>query len=286
MKLVNPPRTGARTMAAVPEDVRALLARGETESVNLMEWLATDMSALAHAVAADCDDQTAAALLAAATAMSGLGVTGRLLAAGRAIAEGVGAEGERFEWLAKHPSDIVRQWACYAVNDPGANGTVGDRLKATLRFADDQNMSVRETAWMAFRPHLAANVDGVLPLLMPLTSDLSANIRRFAIEVTRPRSVWGAHIAALKRHPERAAMLLEAVSADESRYVQLAVGNWLNDASKSRPDWVETVCKRWACNGSRHTEFITRRGSRSMSRKSVRTRAPGGLLIGAPGETV
>ena len=273
-------------MAAVPADVLALLASGKTQSVNLMEWLATDMSALACSVAAGCDDATSATLLEAADAMSGLGVTGRLLAAGHAIARDVGGDGERFEQLATHHSDIVRQWACYAVNDASIGWPTRHRLEATLRFADDHNMSVRETAWMAFRPHLAADVDGVLRLLMPLTGSASSNIRRFAVEVTRPRSVWGMHIAPLKRHPERAIALLEAVAADESRYVQLAVGNWLNDASKSRPDWVTTVCNRWADSGSSHTDFITRRGSRSLSRLRGETRARGVLLDGAEGDAV
>ena len=205
-------------------------------------------------------------LFAAADYMTGRGVTDRLRAAGGAIVRGTAFGSPEFTSLAEHKSDLVRQWACYAVNDSSLSLSVSQRLKATIPFAADRNMSVRETAWMAFRPHLAAEFETVLPMLTELAGHRDENIRRFAVEVTRPRSVWGTHLLILKRDPARAADLLDQVKADPARYVRLAVGNWLNDASKTRPDWVLTICEQWAADDDRHTAFIVRRGLRSISK--------------------
>lgn len=248
--------------------------------MNLMEWLAADMSALARAVSERLSSSTMRRSLSEAAAhMAGKGVTGRLRAAGGAIAA---ADPELSSpdvlALRSHRSDLVRQWACYAQNDPAAPMTFGARLEGTLPFADDPNMSVREAAWMAFRPHLAANLDEGLVALEARSRDARANVRRFAIEVTRPRSVWGAHLGALKQDPERARPLLENTKADRARYVQLAVGNWLNDASKSRPDWVSKVADGWGGVEDRHTEFILRRGTRSMIRNKSKRNVSAALF--------
>jgi len=266
---LSKPRAGARKMRDVPSDVLAGLAAGEIETVNLMEWLATDMSALARSIAAtsSCGTSLRMALLQAASEIVGAGVTQRLRILGAAIAASAPPTSPEFGFLAEHKSDLVRQWACYAVNDSSLSLSHSERLDATLPFAADRNMSVRETAWMAFRPHLAAQFDSLLPLLVELAGNPNENIRRFAVEVTRPRSVWGAHLPVLKREPSRGLRLLEQVKADSSRYVKLAVGNWLNDASKSCPEWVVSVSQQWAASGDHHTHFIVRRGLRSISKQ-------------------
>jgi 3-methyladenine DNA glycosylase AlkC len=263
-------RKGARRMVDVPPQVLADLSAGLFETANLMEWLATDMSQLAQVIAAGpVPTALRTSLSEAAEGMRGRGVTDRLRLAGAAIARGLPEmSGSTFKQLSSHRSDIVRQWVCYAVNDPSAFRSLEDRLGQTLPFASDANMSVREAAWMAFRPHLAQSLQSGLELLSSLSRSEDPNIRRFAVEVSRPRSVWGAHILQLKRDPNPAGPLLENTRSDPSKYVRLAVGNWLNDASKTRSDWVHDTCARWQKAMNPHTDFIVRRAMRSMARAS------------------
>lgn len=261
-------RKGARRKAAVPRRVLALLAAGETETVNLMEWLAVDMSALARSVAAQTSfPGVQVALRRAAVEFDGLPLLARLRAAGRALAGSIGdLDNRSFKAMAEHRSDLVRQWACYAVNDETFDLSVAERLERTVPFASDRNMTVREAAWMAFRPHMQVSLEQALKLLEPKSRSKNANVRRFAIEVSRPRSVWGNHIGELKRNPQFAIALLENVRADESRYVQLATGNWLNDASKTQPQWVIALCARWLREENICTRRIVKRGLRSVRR--------------------
>jgi len=111
------------------------------------------------------------------------------------------------------------------------------RLEVMRRFATDRNMSVKEYAWYFLRPYLIADLPKSFELLIPWVQNPDPNIRRCAVEATRPRGVWCQHIPALKSNPELGLTILEFVRSDPSKYVQRSVGNWLNDASKSRPNW-------------------------------------------------
>jgi 3-methyladenine DNA glycosylase AlkC len=165
--------------------------------------------------------------------------------------------------LATHASDIARCWAAQWVMF--AAMPLEEKLHAVRRFAADPHFGVREVAWMAVRDEIAGDVDEAVRLLEPWTHDADANIRRFASEATRPRGVWCAQVEPLKREPWRGLPLIEPLKSDSSRYVQNSVANWLNDASKTQPEWVEEVCRRWERQSrTPQTAYIARRARRSM----------------------
>lgn len=129
----------------------------------------------------------------------------------------------------------------------------------------DNHFGVREVVWMALRPEMSDNLNICIPLMEQWAESDNPNIRRFSCEALRPRGVWCMHIEALKETPELYLPVLEKLRADSSRYVQDSVGNWLNDASKSRPHFVAAVCERWERESpTKETQYIIKKASRSI----------------------
>ncbi|MFN2557892.1 MAG: DNA alkylation repair protein [Nitriliruptorales bacterium] len=259
-------RKGASRRADIPPDVLDGLNRGELETVTLVEWLAIDMPTLLRHALADVGVEAPLALT-RAEEVRGEGVTRRLRAIGAALQAEVPAA---FEALASHRSDMVRAWAAFML---AADDTLplDERLERTKRCAADRSVAVRECAWDSFRPYVARELERGLTLLETWVYDEDPNIRRCAVEGTRPRGVWTAHIQELKREPWRGLPLLEPVRSDPSRYVQRAVANWLNDASKDQPEWTREVCGRWLQEtGSAATEWIV-----NSAMRTLRKREPG-----------
>jgi 3-methyladenine DNA glycosylase AlkC len=170
----------------------------------------------------------------------------------------------RLEEITFHHSDTVRGWACYVVALE-QSFSLAQRLAKIRPLADDPHYGVREWAWLAVRPHVVTDLAPAIRQFKTWVKHPAPNIRRFAVEITRPRGVWCAHLTALKERPREALPLLEPVKSDPSRYVQDSVANWLNDASKSQPDWVRELCKRWQRESdSAGTARICQRALRSI----------------------
>lgn len=234
-----------QTVASVSPDRLADLHSGQVETTNLVECLAIDFVLLAAAVAPG----------EGFFVDSGLGITRRMEAAGRFF-------GWRESWTI-HSSDTVRGWMAFAL---AAQPTF--RLQQMRPLAADRHFGVREWAWLAARPWIAGHLPEALNELEEWTRDPSPFVRRFASESTRPRGVWCSHLAELKQDPARALQILEPLRADPSPYVQDSVANWLHDAWKSQPAWVETLVDRWSKDSpSSSTARIIRRALRSKKSK-------------------
>lgn len=261
-------RKGAARIALIPAEVLQALNDGLLPTVNLNEFLALDLARLARAVANHIGLEANSERLADTLAMlPAFKPVKRHEHVARALYDMAAPRADRdavAQALATHASDVARCWAAQWVQFSGL--PLARKLQAVRRFAADPHFGVREIAWMAVRADVAAAVDESVQQLRPWVSDADPNIRRFASELTRPRGVWCAQIEPLKAEPWRALALLEPLKADPSRYVQNSVANWLNDAAKTQPQWVEEVCARWNRDSRNEaTAYIVRRARRSMA---------------------
>jgi 3-methyladenine DNA glycosylase AlkC len=249
-------RKGAKRPVDVPVEVLQQLNSGEIETVNLSECLAVDFVTLMGHVVPEL------ASAAKSRIQPSNGITKRMLVAGELLLEHLGTEG--FQRLASHPSDTVRGWAAYIVAAI-PDMTLIQRLDMIRPLADDNHFGVREWTWLALRSHIATQIHDAIQVMTAWLGESSPNLRRFAIESTRPRGVWCPHIQELKDNPEIGLPLIEPVRADVSSYVQDSVANWLNDAAKSRPDWVQMICRRWQLESDTpETTRICTRALRSL----------------------
>lgn len=244
----------------------AMLNSGQDASNNLTEGLAVDFAVLMAAAVPQAGAATQNRMRQAAT----LGVSKRMALAGAIVLDAVGVQG--LNLLAQHRSDTVRGWVCYALAQDYALRQPGEPLQSLLEavrpLADDAHFGVREWVWLAVRPHIAAQTQQAISYLAGWATAPSERVRRFASESTRPRGVWCTHIGILKENPSLGLPVLEPLKADSSRYVQDSVGNWLNDAAKSQPQWVRGLCHDWlAQSPCKATAYICKRAQRSLAGK-------------------
>ncbi len=258
-------------MAEIPPRVLRDLNAGRAETITLVEWLAIDIEKLARAAALDGGfEDIVEELTGHARRLKRLGILQRTEGMGAALHAVAQTHPKRLSLLngaASHTSDSVRNWAAYAIV-AFPDLPLERRLRAVRPFAADTHMGVREIAWMAVRPHLAQDLEQAFELLAPWTKDPDENIRRFASEALRPRGVWCAHIAALKDDPEPGLAVLDPLKNDPSLYVRRSVANWLNDASKSRPDWVKKTSARWLKESkTKETAWIVNHATRTLRKQ-------------------
>lgn len=252
------PRTGARRVSDVTSAVRSQINRGEQETRTLAEISSVDFAVLMRTAFPQLAPSTTSSMRAASTE----GINQRMFLAGQLLFQHFGAAG--YLRLARHRSDTVRGWAAYLLA-ASPDFSLGERLQLTRPLANDHNSAVREWAWLALRPQVAANIDLAIDLLEAWTVSTSPFLRRFAAEATRPRGVGSVHIESLVRVPEIGLVILEPLRADPHQYVQDSVANWLDDATHSQPDFVRSLCERWREESSSPaTERICRRALRRL----------------------
>lgn len=260
-------RKGARSIKDIPPDILIQLNNGEIETANLTEWLAVDQRLLLENLLQQNDRlEYLKPILKKVDELKKQTVNSINEAIGLGILDLAGNnKDEKFLLkLSTHQADLVRCWAAYTI---GRNKiyTTKEKLEKIQQFAADNHFGVREICWMTVRPDISKNLTESLSILIEWTKHENENIRRFASESTRPRGVWCEHIPELKQNPGLGLEILDSLRSDSSRYVQDSVGNWLNDASKSQPEFVIEICDEWLRESdTKETKYIVKKALRTI----------------------
>lgn len=263
-------RKGARSTKDIPTEILAQLNRGEIETANLVEWLAVDQRLLLKNLLTENQrtdylkpvlfkiDQLKKKTVNTINEAIGSGLFEQAIK---------NKDSDFLTIISNHKADLVRCWATYAI-DKNEQLNITEILKQIQPFSADKHFGVREICWLAVRAKITQNLSKSIEVLSKWTTNQEENIRRFTTEATRPRGVWCEHIEELKQNPELALSILEPLKSDTSKYVQDSVGNWLNDASKTQPDFVKELCKRWEKESdTKETKYIIKKALRSINKK-------------------
>jgi 3-methyladenine DNA glycosylase AlkC len=252
-------------MSDISSASRRAMSKGGLPTRNLVEWLSVERAMLLRSVWDQIDpggsipsDREVTRQIGGGTALQQSWRVAEYLA-GRWPADSA-----PWQRMVSHSSDIVREWAALLVGLHPAAG-FKKRLQWMRPLAQDHHPGVREIAWIALRQLVIDQLSHAIEQLTEWTCAPDPRLRRYASEITRPRGVWAPHVAALKEDPSRGLVLLEPLKSDEDRYVANSVANWLNDASKSKPDWVVEVTRSWQRESpTEATQYIVRRALRTL----------------------
>jgi 3-methyladenine DNA glycosylase AlkC len=263
-------RKGSRSTKDIPTEIMIQLNHGKIETANLVEWLAVDQKILLFNLLQELNrNQYYASITSDIDALKKQTVNTINEAIGVGLFKNIQAnkDFDIFPKLANHTSDSVRCWATYIIGFD-ANLSISEKLLKIQPFAADDHFGVREICWLATRKSISENLLESIDILSIWAKNSNENIRRFATEAIRPRGVWCAHIEVLKQKPELALSILEPLKSDSSKYVQNSVANWLNDASKTKPEFVIEICKRWKSeSNTKETSYIVSRALRTLENK-------------------
>ena len=265
----EPKRKGARSIKEIPQDILEQLNHGEIETANLVEWLAVDQQLLLeHLLKQTGRIRYLEYIVKSITQLKKQTVNTINEAIGTGLFEQAikNRDDDFLIILSSHKSDLVRCWATYTIGK-NQDLSIEETLNQIQIFAADKHFGVREIGWMAVRKKITANLEKSISILSTWTTNNDENIRRFTTEATRPRGVWCEHIEALKQDPELALSILEPLRSDPARYVQDSAGNWLNDASKTQPGFVTSLCRRWEKESpTKATQYIVKKALRTINK--------------------
>lgn len=262
-------RKGARKSSVIPNQVLTLLNQGSIESVNLTEWQAVNHVALLKNVLPSIGLEEKLEFILTEiekqkveTGMKAIRLIGSLLDT-VIMDESATKKEDLINICSHHVSDSVRCWATFM--NKNNDYSLEEKVLYIRPFAADHHFGVREIAWMSIREDLSANIENSVDLLTEWAKSEDENIRRFSLESIRPRGVWTKHIGILKEEPHIALPILNLLKSDLSKYVQDSVGNWLNDASKTQPEWVIELCDEWQKDSpTKATERIIKKAQRTL----------------------
>jgi len=129
-----------------------------------------------------------------------------------------------------------------------------------------EELTTRFSCEDVIRPFMESYPNETLAKLTEWSQHPHYHVRRLVSEGTRPLLPWASKI---QYRPEYL-KLLDALAGDSTRYVTRSVANHLNDVSKSDPDAVVGILKRWEASKiqpEKEWQFMRRHALRTLIKK-------------------
>ena len=122
------------------------------------------------------------------------------------------------------------------------------------------------SAEFAVRPFIINHEEAMMEQMYAWSGSGNEHVRRLASEGCRPALPWGQALTKYKKDPAPILPILEKLKADSSLYVRKSVANNLNDISKTHPELVVQLAKKWYGKND-NTDWIIKHGCRTLLKK-------------------
>ena len=125
------------------------------------------------------------------------------------------------------------------------------------------------SAEFAVRSFIIKDEERMMAQMYIWSQDENEHVRRLSSEGCRPALPWGQALKNFKNNPMPIIPILEQLKNDSSAYVRKSVANNINDISKTHPDLVIKLVKKWR-GKSEYTDWIVKHGCRTLLKKGNR----------------
>ncbi|WP_234021398.1 DNA alkylation repair protein [Streptomyces sp. 142MFCol3.1] len=178
---------------------------------------------------------------------------------------------------AKDGTPVFGGWLIWPVTSAIATKAVAERSDDAFddAMAILAGLTGRLTSELALRTLLRHNLDRALGIIEEWTGSPDPDVRRLAVEGTRPYLPRALRVPELITLPGATVAVLDALYGDESEYVRRSVADHLHDVSRDHADLAVTTARRWLAAPAPTTGRLVRHGLRSL----VKRGHPGALEL-------
>jgi 3-methyladenine DNA glycosylase AlkC len=132
-----------------------------------------------------------------------------------------------------------------------------------------ERYTVGASSEFAVRPFIIKHEKRMMEQMYVWSKHENEHVRRLSSEGSRPALPWGQALSKYKQDPAPVLPILEQLKADPSLYVRKSVANHLNDISKTHPELVVSIAKKWY-GKNEHTDWIVKHACRTLLKKGNR----------------
>ncbi|MCL2353298.1 MAG: DNA alkylation repair protein [Defluviitaleaceae bacterium] len=122
------------------------------------------------------------------------------------------------------------------------------------------------TAEGAVRPFIIKDEKRMMAQMYEWSKSDNEHVRRLASEGCRPALPWFMALPSFKKDPTPILPILEELKTDPSLYVRKSVANNINDISKTHPQLMIDLAKKWH-GKDKNTDWIVKHGLRTLLKK-------------------